>query len=100
MKKLLASLLIALSGAASADDMVYRYEKDSVRLQLGACSPKVLAHIGAEHHDKFKSAAVIFEGRNYAACWTLHTPSVVYVQYEDGDATLIPVAKFSREPGV
>lgn len=99
MRYLLAALVL-FTIPARADDMVYRYDKDSVRLTSAPCPEAVLSVIPEPIRSHFKAAFAMYQGKGYAACWAVYKGENIFVQYEDGDMTIIPVMDFKREPGI
>lgn len=78
--------------------MVTRQGSDSVRLTQGNCPDSVLAHVPQGSRGYFRKALVIYEGKEYVACFALRPDGLVMLVYSDGDAGLIPVSLFTQEP--
>lgn len=101
MRAFLTLIVLMLAGPVLADEMVYRENKDTMlRLEQGACSPKVLTHLREEFHGRFKAAVAVIGTTTYLGCWTLHTPTLVYIHYEDNDRTMVSLRLFKLEPGI
>jgi hypothetical protein len=99
-----ALLIVAALAAAPAlaDDMVFKDDNVTVRLTEAPCTRAAFQTVLAQvKPDPAKVAVVTHGGRYLAACWLAHPESgnVVLID-EEGDAGLIPMADFKREPGV
>lgn len=93
-------LLLALAGPAIAADMVARKGKDSVRLTDAPCPAAIGQLLPPPIRELFRAASASVDGKTYAACFAMRPDGYVVLQYEDGDAGLVPMHEFKREPGV
>jgi hypothetical protein len=104
MRTLIVAALLAAGPAASAtyenDTMVARRGGDSVRLWDAPCThPGTLALIKPEFHELFRRARASVEGQDFFACWIVDGENV-FVFFEDGDKSLIPLSEFKADRGV
>lgn len=94
---LVAFLLLVTMQVFAAESMIYRSGGNSVELFNIACQPKVLTLIKPEHHNKFMGASGLFGGQHIAACWTPDGQGNVFILYEDGDYSGLPMSAFDRK---
>lgn len=94
-----ALLAAIVAFPASADEYVFRTKDVVVRLQEAACPAKVAQFIRDDAVPKFRVAAVVHQGRELLACWTLENGTVLLVD-EEGDAGTLPASAFRVEKGV
>ncbi len=93
MRALIVFLILLLAGPAWAD-LVARSGANELRLSQANCdNPAVLAAVGPTLGAKMRAATARVEGEIYAACWVLYQGNV-YVIYEDGDQSAIPLSAF------
>jgi hypothetical protein len=98
MRKFIAALAAGLALSASAQEMLATQGGDSIRLQQGPCSEGVLRHLEQGTRGYFRKALVVYEGKEYVACWAVRGDGMVVLRYSDGDGGLVPVTMFSPVP--
>lgn len=98
MRKIVAALAAGLALSASAQEMLARQGADSIRLTQGSCSDGVLRHLEQGTRGYFRKALVVFEGKEYIACWAARSDGMVVLRYSDGDGGLVPATMFSPVP--
>lgn len=87
-------LLLVLSQFAHADGVARTGDGNMVVFRDAPCATeKVLAQIKPEYRDQFKQAAILWQGKGYAACWAPdpRNPGTVFVADETGDSGSIPL---------
>jgi len=101
---LVASVLTAsLLPAFAADSLVYKVDKDYVRIYDAPCAKEVLdllsPQVPAEPRALFKGADMFFNGKMYKACWAILPGALggVFVIDEAGDASMLPLAGFRND---
>lgn len=99
MRPILA-LALLLAFPALAQELVAREGQNTVRLTQRPCPPEVLKVIPQGSRGVFRLALVIYEGKDYAACWAGRLDGQVHVQYDDGDMGVVPMGMFKIEPGI
>lgn len=101
MKRILfCAALLCAAGLASADELVARNGKDSVRITEQPCAEPVLGLIPPNVREHFRAAFASIEGKQYAACWALRPDGMVHLVYSDSDQGLVPASQFRPAPGV
>ena len=93
---IVAALLAA--GPAVSQVMVYRADKDVLRLYNQPCPVQVHQHL-TPPLDAYKAALATVGGQPFVGCWRPTSFGAVHLTYEDGDQGLIPVQAFKAEPG-
>ena len=81
-------------GASTAKDA-----DTEVRLEDGPCvtTAGVFANMPDEIRPTFKAAHVRWQGKDYAACWSMVDERTVYVVDESGDAGALPKSAFKDD---
>lgn len=98
MRHFLASLLL-LAAPAMAADMVSKQGNDSARITDKPCPVEVLKVIEQGQRGDFRAAFVVFQGKQFAACWRM-MGNLAFLVYADGDQGVIPLADFKPDEGV
>jgi hypothetical protein len=102
MRLLLIAAALAAGSAVAAysnDTMVARRGGDAVRLWDAPCTYEdVTKRIKPEHRDKFRRAQATISKQEFLACWVVDGDAV-FLMYEDGDQSLIPVSEFKPDQG-
>ena len=86
-------LLLVLSQFAHADGVARTGDGNMIVFKDAPCKhEKVLALIKPEYRDQFKQAAILWQGKGFAACWAVHgdDPDTIVVVDETGDSGAIP----------
>jgi hypothetical protein len=92
---LMGGLLLPLKARA---DLVSRNGANELRLLASACSaPEVLAEVGPTLGAKMKEAHARVDGVEFKACWIEYRGGV-FVIYDDGDRTQLPLRAFKEQP--
>ena len=63
------------------------------------CPKDVLAKVKPGFKGAFKSANVVFHGREIRACWAPNSPVVMIID-EEGDAGSMPMSEFRSVQGI
>ena len=92
---------LATPTLASEDSMylVFQNGPNSVTIYTTPCvSEKVTQYIQPDSIKFFQRALVLYEHKEYQACWRLdpNDPDVVFIVDEDRDVGTVPVAAFKR----
>jgi hypothetical protein len=68
-------------------------------LATGPClAPAVLERLAADLQDRFHEALYVYRRQAAVlACWALMPEGTVHVVFEDGDVSVVPVARFKLE---
>ena len=84
--------------AATGPHLIAEEGSVAVRLFLDACTTKkgVFAAASAEDVKDFKAATVVFEGKEYDACWADVDPSTIFIIDETGDQGALPKSLFKK----
>lgn len=97
MRLLVLCAALAAAAPALADELVARNGEDMVRLADAPCaSEAVLSRLPPQHHQHFKAATAVVEGRTFAACWRA-MGGRAHLFYEDGDMGIIPMSDLRAE---
>lgn len=93
--------LLAAAPVHAEVTMLAKKDGDSIRLQDKPCtSAATLAHIPEQHRKEFRAASAIVDGQGYQACWSMLPGGVVWLTYDDGDVSQVPVQAFKIDEGV
>jgi hypothetical protein len=94
---LAALCLAALAPPSIAGDLLTTNGGDSVRLTKDACPSSVLQVLPQGTRGHYRKALVVFEGKEYIACYAVRQDGMVIIAYSDGDMGLIPIGAFKAE---
>ena len=90
------ALILGMSlPALGSPEMIVRLGKNEVRIQTETCKDKkVLSYVKDDYHPHFKKARVIWEGKEYSACWMVLPSGEVLILDEAGDHGTLPQSSF------
>ena len=93
---LLAVFGIAFAGGT--DVLIARMGSNQVTITLDACTTKAgaFADMPEDLRSEFMAAKILWDGKNYAACWKALDAATVYLVDETGDAGAIPASVFKK----
>lgn len=102
MKTFIALLIALFAIPAYAEKVWFRNPQITVVLETeAACtSKKVLDLIEAQYHSRFKSAAVVWQGKALEACWMDMQDGNALIADETGDYGPMPKDAFKADLGV
>jgi hypothetical protein len=103
MRTLIVAAILAASPAFARvyenDTMVAKRGADVIRLWETPCvHAGTLGLIKPEFRERFKKARAMIGGVDFYACWTMEE-NAVFVLFEDGDQSVVPVSEFKPEQG-
>ena len=100
---LLALLLLGFSQFANSEGVLKMPGGNMIVFKDTPCThEKVLPLARAEYRHLFKTAAVLWQGKGYAACWAIHVnePSAVVIIDETGDSGVVPLKEITFDERV
>lgn len=81
------------------DTMIARRGSEYIRLWEAPCNHAgTLAQIKPEYRELFKKARAMVAGQDLYACW-ISENGQVFIIFEDGDQTVVPVDEFKPDQG-
>lgn len=103
MRIVAALLFLLLSQIAHADGVLRYPNGNLIVLKNTPCvDARVVPLIKAEFLPLFKTAAALWDGKPYAACWATHVndPRLIAIIDETGDGGTVPRAAVEFDPEV
>jgi hypothetical protein len=93
MRSILIAAALSLAAGNAMADFIASNGSDSMRLTMRACELDNIAQ-----KDVMLAAVAVVDGKTWRACWAPVSREQVYILYEDGDASLLPLGAFRKLP--